>query len=83
VHQVCDDVWSLNTPRLAADPFFAIGNVGDPKLLFQNSVVAQPLAALTEEMVSFQPVGMLAAWKFPHLAVCVQVRSLPPKLLFS
>jgi hypothetical protein len=69
VHQVCEDAWPLKTPRLEADPFFAIGKVGDPKLLFQNRVVAQPLDAMTDDTVSFQPLGMLDAWKLPHLEV--------------
>jgi hypothetical protein len=73
----------LKTPRLDADPFLAIGKVGDPKLLFQKRVVAQPLAADTDDTVSFQLVGMADARKLPHLEVCVQVRAGPLKLLFS
>jgi len=45
----------------------------------QKSVVAQPLEAITDDIVSFHPLGMLEAWKLPHREVWVQVRVFPPK----
>jgi hypothetical protein len=57
------DSAALETPSEAAEPFLVIGYVGDPKLLFQKSVVAQPPAAQTDEMRSIRPEGMLPVCK--------------------
>ena len=80
VHHFSEDVWSLKEPRFAAELFLLIENVVPPKLMFLYWVLAQPLLVMTDDTLSFQPLGMLAAWKEPQPLFWVQVSVGPPKL---
>jgi len=81
VHHFSEDVWSLNVPSFAAELFLPIENVVPPKLMFLYRVLAQPLSVITDDTTSFQPLGMLPAWKEPQPLDCVQVKVAPLKLM--
>src|SRR5258708_414916 len=80
VRHFSEDFWSLNEPRFAAELFLPIENVEPPKFMFLYTVLAQPLSVTTDDTTSFQPLGMLAAWKVPQPVDCVQVNVAPREL---
>jgi len=83
VHHFSEDVRSLKLPRLDAELFLEMEYLLPPKLVFWYRVFAQPLSVATDDTTSFQPLGMLEAWKLPHFDDCVQVSEPPVKLVFT